>query len=160
MSDRVAIMNEGRVEQLGAPREIYERPSSEFVAEFVGVSNRVPGKVIGRTDGASWEAELDGIGRVVAPGVDALAPGDAVSAVVRPEAIVLNPPGVCNVVIPARVTDVAYLGGHVSYVLDVGRGMQLTMSLTSGESAAMLSVDDECQIGWPQTATWLLPSAV
>jgi spermidine/putrescine transport system ATP-binding protein len=159
MSDRVAIMNEGRIEQLGAPREIYERPSTEFVADFVGVSNRVPGTVVGRSAGGSWEAELDGIGRVVAAGVPSLAPGDTVTAIVRPEAITLSPPRTCSVVASARVTDVAYLGGHVSYVLDIGRGMQLTMTANSGESGSMLVVDDGCEVGWPETATWLLPRA-
>jgi spermidine/putrescine transport system ATP-binding protein len=159
MSDRVAIMNEGRIEQLGAPRDIYERPNTEFVADFVGVSNRVPGRVVGRTAGGSWEADLDGIGRVVAAGVDALSPGDTVTAIVRPEAITLSPPRTGNVVASARVTDVAYLGGHISYVLDIGQGMQLTMTANSGESASMLAVDDGCEVGWPPAATWLLPRA-
>ena len=69
MSDRVAIMHDGLIEQLGRPQEVYERPLTEFVADFVGASNRIAGR--GRRASAadgSYEAELDGVGRVVARG--------------------------------------------------------------------------------------------
>ena len=62
MSDRVAIMRDGRIEQLGTPRQVYERPASEFVAEFVGASNRIPATMVAVSDDGAYEAEAEGVG--------------------------------------------------------------------------------------------------
>ncbi len=87
MSDRVAIMRAGRIEQLGTPPDVYERPATEFVAEFVGASNRLPGKILAHLDDGSYEAEVAGIGRIRSSGVPDLPVDQSVVAIVRPEAI-------------------------------------------------------------------------
>jgi spermidine/putrescine ABC transporter ATP-binding subunit len=83
MSDRVVVMNAGHVEQLGTPREIYERPSTEFIANFVGVTNVLSG-VVSSVDGGISVVEADG-GRVLLR--EGLAVGERVSVAVRPEKI-------------------------------------------------------------------------
>jgi spermidine/putrescine transport system ATP-binding protein len=91
MSDRIAVMNRGRVEQVGGPEEVYERPATTFVAGFIGVSNLMPGEVTSagagrgrvRLDtGVEFETATDGIG-----------PGERCHAVVRPEKLVITPAG-------------------------------------------------------------------
>ena len=89
MSDRIAVMNKGRYEQLGDPESLYERPSTRFVAGFLGISNLLPGKVEG-TDGRYSTVRLGDDTIVRAP--SALVDGaDSISIGVRPEKIRLHP---------------------------------------------------------------------
>jgi spermidine/putrescine transport system ATP-binding protein len=83
MSDRIAVMNEGRIEQLGSAEDVYERPRTTFVAGFIGVSNLMPG-VVASANGDSGSVRLDSGVEVTTP-VDGLSPGDRCYAVVRPE---------------------------------------------------------------------------
>ena len=82
MSDRIAVMNQGVVEQVAGPEEVYDRPATTFVAGFIGVSNLMPGRV--RTPGDPGEVELDAGVSVHAP-VEAFRAGERCHAVVRPE---------------------------------------------------------------------------
>jgi spermidine/putrescine transport system ATP-binding protein len=82
MSDRIAVMNHGRIEQVGDPEEVYERPATSFVAGFIGVSNLMPGVV--RSAGANGEVTLDS-GVTVRTDANGLHAGDRCQAVVRPE---------------------------------------------------------------------------
>lgn len=79
VADRVAVMRAGRIEQIGTPEELYARPASAFVADFVGLSNRMPGRVI---DGAVV------IGTQRLPLIDGSTPAGEVAALVRPEDVV------------------------------------------------------------------------
>ena len=83
MSDRIAVMNEGVVEQVADPEEVYERPATTFVAGFIGVSNLMPGTV-GSVNGELARVRLDAGVEVEAPR-NGLGPGDSCHAVVRPE---------------------------------------------------------------------------
>lgn len=84
MSDRVVVMREGRVEQVGAPREIYEDPANLFVARFVGEANILSGRMTRGTEGAAAEAELEGK-RFPVKTTRPLRAGDRVQVVLRPE---------------------------------------------------------------------------
>ncbi len=83
MSDRIAVMNHGVIEQLDPPEEVYERPRTEFVAGFIGVSNLMPGSVAA-VNGRPGRLRLDSGPTVRAPG-GGVAPGDRCHIVVRPE---------------------------------------------------------------------------
>jgi len=89
MSDRIAVMNDGRIEQLGTAEDVYERPRTTFVAGFIGVSNLMPGVVVS-ANGDSGSVRLDS-GVEVTTAVDGLAPGDRCYAVVRPEKLRIVP---------------------------------------------------------------------
>ena len=80
MSDRIAVMNRGRVEQVGDPEEVYERPTTTFVAGFIGVSNLMPATVVER----SGEVQLDS-GPEIDARTDGFGTGERCHAVVRPE---------------------------------------------------------------------------
>src|SRR5512132_1667558 len=82
MSDRIAVMNRGRIEQVADPEEVYDTPATSFVAGFIGVSNLMPGVV--KSSGANGEVQLDS-GVAVRADVDGFAAGDRCNAVVRPE---------------------------------------------------------------------------
>ncbi len=87
MSDRVAVMNQGLLEQVGMPEDIYHRPASVFVADFVGAANRFPGKVEAgaRNGGSAYRVELRGVGVRSVPGPAGISEGDEAIVVVRPE---------------------------------------------------------------------------
>lgn len=89
MADRVAVLNQGRLEQLGTPEDVYERPAGRFVARFVGRANLIDGQVTG-TDGSRTVVELPGVGRVPALG-DPRPSGQRAGVLLRPHRIALAP---------------------------------------------------------------------
>src|SRR3954449_5368325 len=105
MSDRVAVMRGGRIEQLGRPRELYETPATAFVANFLGASNLIPVQVEG--DGLRL-----GAFRLRCPGAAAMN-GDATVAMIRPENVRLRAHGETgDNHVPGMVEEVVYLGFH------------------------------------------------
>jgi iron(III) transport system ATP-binding protein len=111
-ADRMAVLNEGRVLQVGAPAELYDRPADRFVAGFLGTANLVDGVV----ENGGFRA-----GALALPTPDA-APGRATLAL-RPQALALRRDGGG---VPARVLRAEFLGGYVRYTLDLGDGIFLT----------------------------------
>jgi spermidine/putrescine transport system ATP-binding protein len=90
MSDRIAVMNRGRIEQVADPEEVYDKPASTFVAGFIGVSNLMPCVV--KSSGANGEVQLDS-GVTVRADVDGFAVGERCNGVVRPEKLWITPEG-------------------------------------------------------------------
>jgi spermidine/putrescine transport system ATP-binding protein len=88
MSDRIAVMNHGRIEQVADPEQVYDKPATTFVAGFIGVSNLMPGVV--KSAGANGEVRLDS-GVTLRADVDGFAAGDRCNAVVRPEKLWITP---------------------------------------------------------------------
>jgi spermidine/putrescine transport system ATP-binding protein len=154
MSNRVAIMRDGRIEQLGSPRDVYERPATEFVAEFVGASNRLPATIAGHLEDGSYEADVDGVGRIRADGVPNLEPGQSACAIVRPEAISPTPIDSDRVGVTAEVLDLAYLGHQISCLAQTEGGAQLAM--TVHQQSTPVQVGERYELSWPRDAMWLL----
>jgi len=117
VSDRIAVMNQGRVVQEGTAQDLYHRPANEFVATFVGRVNLVPGCVVGLADGVAVVSVLGATVRVRAPQAG-VARGDAVRVVIRPEAIGLAREA--GVGPPAEVVAHTFLGEKIEYVLESG----------------------------------------
>jgi putative spermidine/putrescine transport system ATP-binding protein len=119
LSDRIVVMSRGRAEQVGTPREIYDRPRTRFVADFVGAVNVLPGRVT-RTAG-DLGVLLDGLGEVALPGSAlgaGVQPGDRVDLFVRPESVRLSSSPAGSAV--ARVREITYLGQHTEVRLAAG----------------------------------------
>jgi spermidine/putrescine transport system ATP-binding protein len=137
MSDRIAVMSDGRILQLGTPSEIYEHPANRFVADFIGQSNLLPG-VLESREGESGHVRLDG-GAVIGSRVrgDA-APGDRVTVSVRPERIEVYPDDVTapSSALPGLVAEVIYLGSHHQAVLDLSDGARLIANVSTEASIA------------------------
>src|SRR6266498_5506898 len=124
MSDRLAVMNAGRIEQLGTPRDLYERPATRFVADFLGTSNILGGRL--ERAGDAWELAGLGAGeRVLVRGTGGLQVGQEVEIVVRPEKISLLDKDAAAAApddlsrVRGRLTEVVYLGTSTSYNLTV-----------------------------------------
>ena len=147
MSDRVAVMHEGVLEQEGTPEEIYRRPATLFVADFVGSANRLEGTVRGGRDGG-YEVEIGG-DVYPAAGPPGLSTGAPVSIVVRPEEVAIGAEGV-----EAVVTDVSYVGPTRQLELSSERLGPIRASLHGGRDAA--AVGDRVRVAWPRDAAWLV----
>jgi spermidine/putrescine transport system ATP-binding protein len=154
MSERVAIMRDGRIEQLGTPRDVYERPVSEFVSEFVGASNRLPAKIVTVLDDGGYEADVDGAGRIKGAGVSGLAVGQSACAIVRPEAISPTPIRAGRAGMTATVVDLAYMGHEIACVAVADGGLHLAM--TVNEQLGTVEVGERYELSWPLQAVWLL----
>jgi len=149
MADTIAVMNGGRVEQLGPPSELYERPRTAFVAGFLGVSNLLPGTAAG-TD----TIKLDG-GAEVKVSPDALRdrPG-RVAVGIRPEKIRIGD-GQVNT-LTGTVFESAYVGVSTQYVVDTPAG-RLTVYVQNMESGALrASPGDPITVGFEPEATFVV----
>ena len=158
MSDRIAVMHLGRVEQLGTPEELYERPATRFVADFIGTTNLLTGSVES-TDAGSALVRLEGgdACRVISPD---LRTGRTVELSIRPESIVIkrsngsSPDGVGPV--RAQVEQVAYMGGTVQYQVRTHGGLAITvLAPKTGERHA---VGSDVDIAWPPNEALILAS--
>jgi spermidine/putrescine ABC transporter ATP-binding subunit len=140
MSDRIAVMNDGRVEQLGAPREIYEYPASKFVAGFIGTSNLLSGRVESLSGQTAVLVHDDGQHVEVALRDEmVVAAGDPLEVTVRPEKMSLGTepgPGGCR--LRGTVTEVVYLGTSTNYNVLTSTGADVTVFVQNAESSADL----------------------
>lgn len=116
LSDRIGVMRNGRMEQVGTPQEIYDAPASVFVADFVGGTN-VLGGVVRGVAGASVEVEIDGCAPLSAVHAGSFAAGAAVNVAMKPERVRLAVSGPDRT---GEVESVAYLGSGFSYLVRVG----------------------------------------
>ena len=131
MSDRIAVMNEGRVEQVAGPKEVYEEPSTTFVADFLGVSNLMDATAHGRVAGDRCRVMLDRFELHAARG-DADEQGPT-RVVIRPERVRLEPrDSVGENRIPGMVERVVYLGAAVQFVVRLATG-QTVQALVHNE---------------------------
>src|SRR5712671_4394503 len=125
LSDRVAVMRAGRVQQVASPKALYERPTNRFVADFVGTNNFIPGVVTERA-GAHVLVETP-LGPVCARPAVELAPGAACVLAVRPENVALD--GAGENVVEGRVRLAAYLGNTLRYDIETATGLVLKVDV-------------------------------
>jgi spermidine/putrescine transport system ATP-binding protein len=154
MSDRIAVMNNGRIEQVGTAEEVYERPRTRFVADFIGDTNLIQGRV------TAWNGE---IATVDAGGVafaaraeSAVAAGDEVIISVRPENMVLaQAGGAAGSAYRAVVTDTIYTGSKRRTVVRLDGDLTLKVDTPAGQ-AGRRSPGEQVWVSWPAAKAYLL----
>jgi len=151
LSDRIAVMNAGRVEQVGTPEEIYARPASLFVADFVGQVNALPGRVTGYADG---RATIDVLGHRVTLRADRNPPPD-VLVLVRPEAVRLS--GAGDGAIIAVVEELDYRGDRIEYRIRIGDTMLVAIEAALGRRGRV-APGDRVGVELAEDALHLLPA--
>jgi len=124
MSDRIAVMHRGRVEQVAPPRGLYETPATAFVAGFIGNINLLPGRAAGANTVDCGSATLAATGAAPA--------GATVAIALRPERVRLDPTGTVDTLLPMTVAHVVYQGETVRYILKSDAGLEL-QALELGE---------------------------
>jgi spermidine/putrescine transport system ATP-binding protein len=132
MSDRIAVMNKGRIEQIGDPEDVYDRPTTTFVAGFIGVSNLMPGTV--RKTGARGEVELDS-GVHVSTDVDGFNPGDRCHAVVRPEKLMIDSKDGEQPTVEGMVESSLYLGTSTQLIVQLPGEVRMTVLVPNADEA-------------------------
>jgi spermidine/putrescine transport system ATP-binding protein len=153
MSDRVAIMNDGVIEQCGRPEDVYENPASIFAAGFIGTSNLMAGTYDGQ--GVSICPEL----RIPLVDGHGLAGGDQVSVAIRPEKIWLSELTPAMVQVPATVVSSSYHGATTQYLVEVAAGVTLTVleqNLPRMSVEGRWTPGSRVQLGWLPEHTVLL----
>jgi putative spermidine/putrescine transport system ATP-binding protein len=115
MSDRIAVFNKGRIEQIGTPEELYDRPATRFVASFIGDTNLVEGRVLG-VAGGICEIET-AAGRIAASTRTPIEAGAAVFVAVRPERVVLAPVRAAGAGLEGTIVEQVFLGTSRKYVV-------------------------------------------
>ncbi len=144
MSDRIAVMNGGAIEQLGPPREVYERPATEFVATFLGASNLLEGRIAAIEAG---KAVVDtAVGRLVVAGERRTA-GERLRLAVRPERLRLHPPSSSQGFV-ARIREIVYRGATVQVFLDCGKQPILAFLQNAAPDSFPWGPGDEVRVGW------------
>ncbi len=156
LSDRVAVMKDGRVLQVGPPKEIYERPRTRFVADFVGTNNLVAGEVLERRDGEVVVQTALGVFRAVPNGTLS---GRCVLAI-RPENVAIAGAGEESAdlrnAIPARVSFVSYLGNTLRYDLEAAAGQALKVDIRDPWHHDPLPIGREVTASFPASVTLAL----
>jgi spermidine/putrescine transport system ATP-binding protein len=138
MSDRIAVMSNGVVEQVDTPENVYERPSTTFVAGFIGVSNLMPGTVTSAT-GGQGKIKLD-TGLEVEASVDGIGSGERCHAVVRPEKLDISPAASSHSRPGAAGSDQGRPGvdGVVQSSIYLGTATQIVVNLPGDVSMTVL----------------------
>ena len=154
LSDRVAVMNQGRIEQLGPPREVYERPATCFVADFIGGSSRLRGRASApdRVDLAPGVSVVVRLGRPLQVGED-------VELGIRPERVGVAPRGSAGATgsnrLAGRITRLTYLGAQTEVAVEIAGGQSL-LGLVAEPSPAPLAVGAEVALDLSPDAFLLL----
>jgi spermidine/putrescine transport system ATP-binding protein len=132
MSDRIAVMNRGHVEQIGDPEEVYDRPATTFVAGFIGVSNLMPGAI--RKTGKNGEVELDS-GVKATTDVDGFSVGERCHAVVRPEKLAIGTGGRGDPSVEGLVESSLYLGTSTQLIVKLADDVRMTVLVPNTDEA-------------------------
>lgn len=152
MSNRICLMNNGGIEQLGSPQDLYFRPASRFAADFLGESNLLPATVL--RSGPQPEVELFGR-RIAAQAAAAeVNQGQATTIMLRPETVEIRPAGQDG--LPAVVEMVTMLGGVVRTVMRLNDGTAITSRGLTRPDAVFVQPGAEVAIGWLPEAAVLI----
>jgi spermidine/putrescine transport system ATP-binding protein len=124
ISDTIAVMNQGRIEQIGKPAEIYETPRTSFVAAFIGDTNFLEGRVAESLGERFSRAEIPGLGAVMIDNDTPVRPGDRIHLSLRPEKLMVSREkpanGQWDNAVPGTVEDIIYFGSHTRYWVRCG----------------------------------------
>jgi ABC-type Fe3+/spermidine/putrescine transport system ATPase subunit len=157
MSDRIAVMNKGRLVQVGSPAEVYETPEHRFVAEFMGHSNLISGAAgkceggYGMLDCGAFQLE----GRCTRP----LAPGTPALITVRYEKVDVRPASEPGQGIPGKILDLRYMGASVRVeVAAADAGLVIRSDMSAGPRSGALAAGQDVLLSWPRESAVLIES--
>ena len=147
MSNRIAVFNDGVIQQLSTPEGLYERPENAFVAQFIGENNRLRGSVAER-NGDLCQVSVDG-DIVKALAVCCGGPGEATTLSLRPERVSVKPePGSCPNVFGAEVEELIYLGDHVRARLSLLGDDEFIVKVPNSAGHRHMRVGETIEVGW------------
>jgi putative spermidine/putrescine transport system ATP-binding protein len=156
LSDRIALMHQGRIVQLGTAADLYERPADPFVASFIGESTLVEG--VAETDGSAGAALRPRGGGPLLRGTGSVANGAAAVLVLRPEKLCVRPAEARDG-LAAHVEDLVYGGDVTRVVLKLEGAVALTAKLPNRRDLFRPQLGDQVQVSWAAEEALILPAA-
>jgi len=151
MSDRIAVFNEGEIQQLATPGDLYEEPQNSFVAQFIGENNKLDGRVVA-VNGASCRVEVPGGVLVEALPVRVERAGEPTTLSLRPERVKINPAnGACENLFPAKVEELIYLGDHTRARVAVCGMNDFVIKVPNAEGMPRFEPGATIRVGWKRS---------
>ena len=148
MSNRVAVFDDGVVQQMAPPDELYEEPRNAFVADFIGDNNRLLGTVVS-ADGETCQIKADDGGEIKAKQVNIAGVGQRATLSLRPERVAVNPePGQFDNNFQAKALELIYLGDHIRTRMQVCGHDDFTVKIPNSALHARMNEGDMVNIGW------------
>jgi putative spermidine/putrescine transport system ATP-binding protein len=144
MSDRIAVLNAGRVEQIGTPEDVYERPASRFVADFIGRANFLPAEVVA-SDVAGSRLSIGNAGSAVVKRT--LPIGEQVTVMLRPHRVRLDR-ATAEDSLPGRIVGITYLGDLIQFEVDLDGARLIAEQASGGEGSARFVAGDKVGVSW------------
>ncbi|GAB4393839.1 MAG: ABC transporter ATP-binding protein [Kiloniellaceae bacterium] len=148
MSNRIAVFDDGVIQQLAPPPVLYEEPQNAFVAAFIGENNRLTGRV-SHVNGQSCTVELDSGGTVEALAVNIAGQGEKTTLSLRPERVLINPPAdrYPNT-FEAKVEELIYLGDHIRTRINFAGNDQFVVKVPNAQGHAIINEGGAVRVGW------------
>lgn len=149
MSDRIAVFNNGSIQQVATPSELYEQPQSAFVAQFIGESSQLVGTVRSIENDGRCQVEIAGGAMVKALAINVAEVGSRTTLAIRPERIALSPgDGECESVLSAVVEELIYQGDHTRARLRVADSPNFVLKVPHTRDKTALSPGETITVGW------------
>ncbi|MBE0687770.1 MAG: ABC transporter ATP-binding protein [Anaerolineaceae bacterium] len=160
MSDRIAVMSQGQILQVDTPINIYERPTTRFVADFVGETNFLNGKIELIVPGELVKVMIGSNPVEVRHRTNGVRPGDQVTIAIRPEKLTLMPPVSRSEKLMATVSDVTYLGTDTRYIVEIPGGEKAAVRVqnTGIKHAPVFHVGDQVTVSYDMDDAQILTS--
>jgi spermidine/putrescine ABC transporter ATP-binding subunit len=157
LSDRIVLMDRGRIVQVGRPDDLYERPSNTFVAGFIGEGTLIAGTVVA-TDGGGLALAPAAGGQVLPARAGAMRPGDAAKLLLRPEKTLVFDPVRNEAGLPARIQDVVYVGESSRLTIRLDGGPEIAVKQSNRTGALTIEPGMPVRVAWDREDAVLLPS--
>jgi spermidine/putrescine transport system ATP-binding protein len=151
MSDRIAVMSRGRVEQIGTPEEIYGRPASVFVAGFIGSANLLPGAVA-----SEGSVQLDAGGTVAVPSTGGATTGQPVTVMIRPERLNATDTPVAGRSVSGTINDVIFEGSSIRLIVHLPDRTELMATVDADDELPPLHPGAPITLSWATDAPFVL----
>jgi putative spermidine/putrescine transport system ATP-binding protein len=147
MSDRVAVFNDGVIQQLSTPDELYENPQNSFVAQFIGENNKLTGEVKA-VNGETCDVRLEDGTMLKADPVNIGGAGSRTTISLRPERIELNPQNGVENTVQGRIEELIYLGDHIRVRMNVAGNDEFVVKVRNRRDKHAISEGETVSVGW------------
>ena len=147
MSNRIAVFNDGKVQQLSSPDDLYEKPVNSFVAEFIGENNTFNGTV-SDISGSTCKVKLNNGVEILANPISAKVKGDKTTVSLRPERALINLKDKMDNNHKAKIKEVIYHGDHTRLRMDMLGTDQFILKVPNSSSNLDIKLGNDIDVGW------------
>ena len=146
MSNRIAVFNDGKVQQLSSPDKLYEEPENSFVAKFIGENNRFDGEILDVSNGVC-KVKI-GQGEILANPISVKSKGEKTTVSIRPERALINPQDKMDNNQKGKIEEVIYHGDHTRLRINLLGNSEFILKVPNSSQNLDLKIGNEINIGW------------